>query len=168
MEEVSKTCRLRRINRRVVWGPRGFTDGETNFSVRDINYSLKDFEKNNGFRIKPAFTLYSTDSDNCSDTSEGSDTSEDTSKASHPDYVTGEGSDTSEDTSDPVTREESKEGKKKEKCAVCGKNFLNPRGLARHKNRVHSQTKFHCPKCPKSFSRTDSLSRHQFLYHRGN
>jgi hypothetical protein len=144
MEEDTKASRLRRINRRVVWGPRGFTDGETNFSVRDLNYSLKDFEKNNGFRIKPAFTIYSSNSDTGSDTSEGS---EDTSKASH-----------------PVTREESKEDKKKEKCTVCGKKYSD---LTRHRNRVHSQVKFRCLKCPKSYSRMDSLSRHGES-HQGN
>jgi hypothetical protein len=184
MEAVTKTSLVRRINRRVVWGPRGFTDGKTNFSVRDINYSLKDFEKNNGFRIKPTFAIYSSDdSDNCSDTSEGSDTSEDSSKASHhvtreeskegkftrkkKETDTSEGTDTSEDSSKAshhVTRED-EEGKKKEKCVVCGKVFRSKVHLSNHRNRVHSQTKIHCPKCPKSYSRTDSLSRHLASHH---
>jgi endogenous inhibitor of DNA gyrase (YacG/DUF329 family) len=160
MEEVAKTSRLRRINRRVVWGPRGFTDGETNFSVRDINYSLKDFEKNNGFRIKPAFTIYSSNSDTSSDTSEGSDTSSDTTKGSDTSSDTAKGY---EGTADSVTTEEHNFAKK-EKCPICGKKYSD---LTRHRNRVHSQVKFRCPTCQKSYSRMDSLSRHRES-HQGN
>jgi uncharacterized C2H2 Zn-finger protein len=167
---------VRRINRRVVWGSRGFTDGETNFSVRDINYSLKDFQKKNGFRIKPAFTLYSSDSD--SDTTKGSDTSSDTTKGSDTSSDNAKGSDTcsdttkgSEGTSDTCL--DSKEGwdeednfTRKEKCPFCGKVFRSKIHLSNHRNRVHSQVKIYCPKCPKFYSRTDSLSRHLASHHK--
>jgi uncharacterized Zn-finger protein len=146
---------LRRINRRVVWGSRGFTDGKTNFSVRDINYSLRNFEKNNGFRIKPTFTLYSDtseDSDTSKDTTEGSDTSEESDKTSdtHQDYAAADRVD---------------EDKKKEKCAICGKFFHCKVLLSSHRNRVHSKTKFSCGKCGKLYTRSDSLSRHLTSHH---
>jgi endogenous inhibitor of DNA gyrase (YacG/DUF329 family) len=152
---------VRRINRRVVWGSRGFTDGKTYFSVRDINYSLKDFQKKNGFRIKPAFTLYSSDSDTSdtsSDIAKGSDTNSDTAKGSDTSSDTAKGS---EGTSDSVTTEEDN-FTKKEKCPICGKKYSD---LTRHRNRVHSQVKFRCPKCQKTYSRIDSLSRHRESHH---
>ncbi|KAF7663873.1 hypothetical protein LDENG_00199380 [Lucifuga dentata] len=48
-------------------------------------------------------------------------------------------------------------------CELCGRNFSNPKSLARHRSKTCNHT-FKCTDCPKIFSKKNALLKHSFSH----
>jgi DNA-directed RNA polymerase subunit RPC12/RpoP len=156
---------LKKINRAVFWCSKGFTNGQDVFTARDVNCSLKDFEKNHGFRIKPGFVVdlseaSGSDAGEAPDSSEVSDESPDGDTSEEENNGPGSDDDASEALDTPHSENSAYE------CSICGKKFTNSGYLNRHTSRVHSSIKYPCSKCGKSYSRDDTLRKHILSSHK--
>ena len=56
--------------------------------------------------------------------------------------------------------------KEKVTCGTCGKSYVDPNGLRRHKLTAHAGKRWQCNHCYKKFTRHDSLKYHNSVYHR--
>ena len=53
-------------------------------------------------------------------------------------------------------------------CKICNKQFVRPRNLRRHQEKVHDKIKWKCQVCSKEFGRAESLKRHQASHERND
>jgi transcription elongation factor Elf1 len=149
---------LKRVNNTLIWSDEGFLYKGEICPQEEINKFIIESERDDGFRIRPAFVEYGEEdeTDNDSEVSSDSISIKDFDESNEPPRRQRLEGDINkrESLNNPLSTGEFS-------CNVCCKSYTDQTSLNQHNMTAHQKLKVTCGKCGQRFTRRTNLNKHK-------